>query len=323
MKRLCSFILALVMTMTITYAVDKESKPYVRNDEMIEMICESINYDYNQMGGNCFIQEYYNVFDRGADTDRISTLISVMRLYNLIPDPDIYSCAYTWDDTPEKITDQELAYVNFAKYLGITNGTSETIFGFNDKITYWQVDTFIERTKSVSNKYQYQYNFTFVDDSELNYGIFCKPLIAEYLYKLPDNVADNFTDGNWTFQILCGNIPKVTTDAVGATYYYQKKITIVANTHGLNVSSFTDTLIHEIGHGIDAELNQGMSYEVTSEILETEMPKLAKNYRIYASTDKYEYMACAWRYMDIIGEEKFKVEYPLTYDIFVDILSKF
>ena len=53
-----------------------------------------------------------------------------------------------------------------------------------------------------------------------------------------------------------------------------------------------------------------------------EIDKLTINYRGYASKNEYEYIACAWRYMELIGEEKYSEDYPLTYQLFLQGLNR-
>lgn len=327
MKKFITILFSLIICTTMIGAdTETYQRETVRNDEMIEYLYNELEYDYSTLGSNCFIRSYYTGFGNGMNMNRKMALIDLMRIYNLIPDPDEYANLYTWEDKVLTDDPQELAYINYAKYLGITKGTSPTTFGFDQTVTRAQLNTFRDNIKNLKDleKYQYEYKFTVTDDNKnKHYSTFCKPLIAEYYYSLPDYIVDRVTTGKWKIEVVNGHIPGVRSnvDAVGATNYYTYKIYVAAETDVMNLASFMNTFIHEFGHVLDAESDCFLSNSINSNYND-EINKLSKEHREYASTNQYEYIACSWRYMELIGEEKYSEEYPLTYQLFLLGLNK-
>ena len=82
-----------------------------------------------------------------------------------------------------------------------------------------------------------------------------------------------------------------------------------------------DTFIHEFGHVLDCESNCFLSNSINN-VYNDEIDKLCVEHRVYASTNQYEYIACAWRYMELIGKEKYSEDYPLTYQLFLQGLNR-
>lgn len=327
MRKIIAILFSLIICTTMIGAGDDiYQRETIRNDEMIEYLYNELGYDYNTLNSNCVMSSYYTGFGIGMNMNRKMALIDLMRIYNLIPDPDEYANMYKWDDKVSTDDPQELAYINYAKYLGITKGTSATTFGFDQSITRSQLNTFRDNIKNLTNlkKYQYEYKFSVTDDqANKHYSTFCKPLIAEYYYTLPDYIIDRVTTGKWKIEIVNGRIPGVASniDAIGATNYYTYMIYVAAETNVLNLSSFMDTFIHEFGHVLDCESNCFLSSSINN-LYNDEIDKLCVEHRGYASKNEYEYIACAWRYMEIIGEEKYSEDYPLTYQLFLQGLNR-
>ena len=326
MKKIIAILFSLIVCTTMISSEEIYQRETIRNDEMIEYLYNELGYDYNILNSNCVTHSYYTGFGIGMNMNRKMALIDLMRIYNLIPDPDEYANMYKWDDKVSTDDPQELAYINYAKYLGITKGTSETTFGFDQSVTRTQLNTFRDNIKNLTDlkSYQYDYKFSVTDDQpNKHYSAFCKPLIAEYYYTLPDYIIDRVTTGKWKIEIVNGHIPGVASniDAIGATNYYTYKIYVAAETNVFNLSSFMDTFIHEFGHVLDCESNCFLSNSINN-VYNDEIDKLCVEHRVYASTNQYEYIACAWRYMELIGEEKYSEDYPLTYQLFLQGLNR-
>ena len=248
MKKIISIIFSLIICTTIISANNETyEKETIRNDEIFIYLYNELGYDYNTLSSNCFIRSYYSSFCNGMDINRKMALIDLMRIYSLIPDPDQYADLYTWEDKESTDDLQELAYINYAKYLGITKGTSATTFGFDQPITKTQLNTFIDNIKNLENikDYQYEYKFNVTDDqSNKHYSTFCKPLIAEYYYTLPDYIVDRVTTGKWKIQVVNGRIPGIPSniDAIGATNYYSHYVYMAAETNVLNPNAIYEYL---------------------------------------------------------------------------------
>ena len=326
MRKIIAILFSLIICTTMISSEEIYQRETIRNDEMIEYLYNELGYDYNTLNSNCVTHSYYTGFGIGMNMNRKMALIDLMRIYGLIPDPDEYANMYKWDDKVSTDNPQELAYINYAKYLGITKGTSETTFGFDQSITRTQLNTFRDNIKNLTDlkSYQYDYKFSVTDDQpNKHYSAFCKPLIAEYYYTLPDYIIDRVTTGKWKIEIVNGHIPGVASniDAIGATNYYTYKIYVAAETNVFNLSSFMDTFIHEFGHVLDCESNCFLSNSINN-AYNNEIDKLSVNYRVYASTNQYEYIACSWEYFELVGEEKYSEEYPLTYQLLLEGLDR-
>ena len=122
MRKIIAILFSLIICTTMISSEEIYQRETIRNDEMIEYLYNELGYDYNTLNSNCVTRSYYTGFGIGMNMNRKIALIDLMRIYNLIPDPDEYANMYKWDDKVSTDNPQELAYINYAKYLGITKG---------------------------------------------------------------------------------------------------------------------------------------------------------------------------------------------------------
>ena len=257
-----------------------------------------------------------------ANITRTTAIIGLMRSYKLIPDPDNITF-YQWEDTPSNLSKQELAYISYARQLGITKGITLTKFGFMNEITIKQLKAFIHNIESIKNLKNLQVSCKLKITSKKEIGNIyqlVEPLLIEYLYSLPDNVESALIRRNWKI-ILCNNlIPGYEgTSAIGLTRPDRHEIYLVTTSRSIMPTNFNSNMIHEFGHAI---YNIAGSPSISSKILKTEKPKLAKEYRSYAGVNKHEYIACAWVFMNQKGDEYFSQNYPETYKLFKNMISR-
>ena len=77
------------------------------------------------------------------------------------------------------------------------------------------------------------------------------------------------------------------------------------------------TMVHEYGHVIHSLYGY---VDPPNNILTEEKPKLASEYRAYAAKNNNEFVACAWTYWYIVGDDYFSQEYPETYKFLQDMI---
>lgn len=305
----------LMINCTTIHAIDTEDT--VSNKEFINYVTGQFNITYENILNEDYVHNYYTGYMLFCDLQRADALIGLMRLYRLIPDFDTIEL-YEWVDIPtdKNYTDIELSYISYARELGITCGTSECTFSFNTPITLSQLNTFNDRINQLENLDELQVTSPLkVNDTEnSNCNIFVEPLLIELLMQLPDNVYETLVNDKWKINLIHAEYMNIDgQSAVGATYN-NNYIDIV--TQSSFSTSFYITMIHELAHAIDSSCNWGFVDGVypDTQIIREEMPKLADKYRSYANTNTNEYIACAFEYIAIYGIDKFKEEYPLTYD---------
>lgn len=290
---------------------------------VIGLLARKYDINLNEIRNSIVIEYYYTKSWHNSMANRMQTLIDIMRLNMLIPDPNTIK-SYPWEDIPDNITDQELAYINYAKELGITNGTGEFTFGFNQHITYSQFNTFITNIENIKNisEYQKSYPVIIIDKMNYNNDKLVAPLISEYFNTLPNKLTTELS--SWTLYLDGDSIPSYDT-AVGLTTPVENKIEIISLSSTFKNQSFIETMIHEFGHAISWIANKRLvngAYPDTN-ILEEEMPKLVKGYRKYAGENRDEYFACAWYWNYHVGDVLFSTVYPYTYELFQSILNKY
>ena len=290
---------------------------------VIGLLARKYNIDLTEIGNSSIINYYYTGHWHLTMANRMQTLIDIMRFNMLIPDPD-KTKEYSWTDIPRNISDQELAYINYAKELGITNGTGDFTFGFSQSITYSQFNTFITNIENIENLSQYKvsYPLTIIDTINCNNEKLAAPLIVEYFYTLPDKLVNKLS--NWTFYLDGDNIPSY-DNAVGITIQVENTIEIISIDKTFRNYDFNETMIHEFGHAISWVGNRRLVNGIypDTNILEEEMPKLPKGYRSYAGENSDEYFACAWYWNYHIGDTLFSSVYPYTYELFQSILDNY
>lgn len=113
------------------------NKTEMTKSELFTLIYLQHNIDPELINHSTFIRKYMVTSYRvNSNSNRATALIDLMRAYMLIPDPE-NTYFYPWEDIDKELSKQDLAYINYAKELGITNGISQTKFGFNLPITGW------------------------------------------------------------------------------------------------------------------------------------------------------------------------------------------
>ena len=295
-------------------------KTEITNYELFTLIYLQHNIDRELIKHSTFIRKYMvTSYVVNSNSNRATALIDLMRAYMLIPDPE-NTYFYSWEDIDKKLSKQELAYINYAKELGITNGISQTKFGFNLPITGLQLKAFINRINQLDlSKIQTKFKLNYIIYKDIgNLEELIIPLVIEYLYSLPNNVENAIINDNRTI-IFCGDeIPGYEgIPAIGATSNTHIYLT-TTSTHSWD-HSFIETMVHEYGHVIHSLYGY---IDPPNNILIEEKPKLASEYKAYAEENNIEFVACAWTYWYIVGDDYFSQEYPETYKFFQDIISK-
>ena len=296
------------------------NKTEITNSELFTLIYLQHNIDRELINHSTFIRKYivtsYNV---NSKSNRATALIDLMRAYMLIPDPE-NTYFYSWEDIDKELSKQDLAYISYAKELGITNGISQNKFGFNLPITGWQLKTFIDRINQLDlPKVQTKFKLNYIIYEDIgNLEDLVIPLIIEYLYSLPNNVESAIINDNRTI-IFCGDeIPAYEgSPVIGATLNTRVYLT-TTSTHSCD-HSFVETMVHEYGHVIHSLYGY---VDAPNNILIEEKPKLASEYRAYAEKNNIEFVACAWTYWYIVGDDHFSQEYPETYKFLQNMISK-
>ena len=338
-------ILMLILCTSTVYAINPQNKyefddPNISYDEylyynnigmnqkltnldIIGLLARKYDISLNEIQESTIIKCYYIDSYNTYELNRMQTLIDIMRLNLLIPDPDL-TPSYSWTDIPKYITDQELAYINYAKELGITNGTGKSTFGFTQPITYSQFNTFILNIEKIKNLNQYQAlcPITIIDKMNYNHEKLATPLIIEYFNTLPENLVAKFSD--WTLYLDGYNIPCYDY-AIGLTDSYNNTIDIVSLNKPPRKLDVIEVIVHEFGHAISTIANRRLVNGVypDTNILEEEMPRLVKVYRSYAGENRDEYFACAWYWNYHVGDALFSFAYPYTYELFQSILDNY
>ena len=294
------------------------NKSQVKNSELYTLLYLHHNIDPELIDHSTFIRKYMvTSYVVNSNSNRATALIDLMRAYMLIPDPE-NTYFYSWEDIDKKLSKQELAYINYAKELGITNGISQTKFGFNLPITGWQLKAFINRINQLDlSKIQTKFKLNYIIYKDIgNLEELIIPLVIEYLYTLPNNVENAIINDNRTI-IFCGDeIPGYEgIPAIGGTSNTRIYLT-TTSTHSWD-HSFIETMVHEYGHVIHSLYGY---VDPPNNILIEEKPKLASEYRAYAEKNNIEFVACAWTYWYIVGDEHFSQEYPETYKFFQDMI---
>ena len=296
------------------------NKSQVKNSELYTLLYLHHNIDPELIDHSTFIRKYMvTSYVVNSNSNRATALIDLMRAYMLIPDPE-NTYFYSWEDIDKKLSKQELAYINYAKELGITNGISQTKFGFNLPITGWQLKAFINRINQLDlSKIQTKFKLNYIIYKDIgNLEELIIPLVIEYLYTLPNNVENAIINDNRTI-IFCGDeIPGYEgIPAIGGTSNTRIYLT-TTSTHSWD-HSFIETMVHEYGHVIHSLYGY---IDPPNNVLTEEKPKLASEYRAYAEKNNIEFVACAWTYWYIVGDEHFSQEYPETYKFLQDMISK-
>lgn len=295
------------------------NKSQVKKSELYTLLYLHHNIDPELIDHSTFIRKYMvtSSYVVNSNSNRATALIDLMRAYMLIPDPE-NTYFYSWEDIDKKLSKQELAYINYAKELGITNGISQTKFGFNLPITGWQLKAFINRINQLDlSKIQTKFKLNYIIYKDIgNLEELIIPLVIEYLYSLPNNVENAIINDNRTI-IFCGDeIPGYEgIPAIGATSNTHIYLT-TTSTHSWD-HSFIETMVHEYGHVIHSLYGY---IDPPNNILIEEKPKLASRYRAYAEKNNNEFVACAWTYWYIVGDERFSQEYPETYKFLQDMI---
>lgn len=325
-----------VFATTVKYDYDDSSISYeeylnhnqgiyeeMNGQAVIGLLCRKYNIKMDNIRKSTITPLYYSHYWPLAPVTRMQALIDIMRVNMLIPDPETVT-SYIWNDLPQYIDDMDLAYINYAKELGITNGIEENAFGFNKIITYYQFDKLINNIKSLENleSYQVKCPIKVIDRENQNHDILAAPIITEYLYTIPDKLVNKLKV--WSFYLDGYYIPNYDY-AVGLTSDYDSQIDIISYKNNTYATSFgfNETMIHEFGHAFSCISGIQVLQDVDngSHIIEEEIPKLAEDYRTYAASNRYEYFACAWVWLYTLGDENFKSSYPYTYAMFQKMLS--
>lgn len=271
---------------------------------------------------NYTINTSYNWF---MPVNRTTVLVTLMRINMLIPDTDKV-VKYEWTDIPDNLDPLYIDYINYAKQLGITNGTGETTFGFNENATIWQFKTFISNIENIKNISQYQMTSPIkinANTKGTNIEKLISPLIIEYFLSLPENIQNRLIKNNWEYTLVLDNIPGYSSNVIGATYLHNHNIVLTTRASLFSSINFIETLVHETGHAIDYEGGIRLTRNINngSIIFDIEMPKMGKEYRGYATTNSEEYFACAWYWMYLKGEDYFSENYPYTYRHFLNVIN--
>ena len=296
------------------------NKSQVKNSELYTLLYLHHNIDPELIDHSTFIRKYMvTSYGVNSNSNRATALIDLMRAYMLIPDPE-NTHFYPWEDIDKELSKQDLAYISYAKELGITNGISQTKFGFNLPITGWQLKTIINRINQLDlSKIQTKFKLNYIIYKDIgNLEELIIPLVIEYLYSLPNNVENAIINDDRTI-IFCGDeIPGYEgISAIGGTSNTRIYLT-TTSTHSWD-HSFIETMVHEYGHVIHSLYGY---IDPPNNILIEEKPKLASEYRAYAEKNNNEFVACAWTYWYFVGDEHFSQEYPETYKFLQDMISK-
>lgn len=282
------------------------------------------NIDKSLVDQFLFKAEYRcNSYGYNANTSRMTAIINLMRAYMIIPDVNSIEY-YPWTDIPESdmmysITNTELAYISYARKLGITKGISETEFGFNKDVTIGQLKIFINNIKKLS---MYQVDFPFEYESSPNIKNLDKlvlPLIIEYMNSLPEKVKNKIINSKWKFYFCENYVPGYNEGTIGLTDCENRIITLSTLRRPGYLRIFTETMVHEFGHVIYHLSNIKL---IDDEIINIEKPKLSTEYKSYANKNKNEFIACAWTYLYYVGDDYFSIEYPYTYEFIQDMISR-
>lgn len=340
-KRYISLILTITIILSCTISVQGYWGKYKSYDSEISYE-EFINHNDNMtsdFGNDVILGIIYRKYNIPMDTaiynviannyctpgydfvsvNRMTALIDLMRVNFLIPDPD-YKSNTIWADIPKDITAQKLAYINYAKDLGITKGIGNNQFGFKNYTNYNQVKAFIEAIDNLNDVNKTESPIKIIDLSKENYNLMAVPLIIEYMNSLPQKVRDRLISSEWDITLVLNGFIS-NQNAVGLTFSASKGIQVVTERYNQFAPDFLQILIHEFGHAIMLEVDFSFYEENYPQIVEVEMPKLGKEYRDYAMSSMTEYFACAWYWLYYIGEEKFSQEYPETYKAFQECLA--
>lgn len=299
------------------------STRYLAGDTIFGLLGRKYNIDLDMLSECTLKTSYYTNNWHLTTIDRMTMLIDIMRLNMLIPDPDSTDIIeYPWEDIPDNISAQDLAYINYAKQLGITSGTGEYTFGFNENATYEHFDAFANNISKIENIEQYQVEcpIKVIDNTNKDLDRFAEPLIIEYFNTLPDRLVADLCI--YTIYIDDQELPEYSY-ATGLTYTPTKIIRILGTSDMLYGKNFNETMIHEFGHAVNDVSGINLIHNVNNynEILDIEMPKMGRVYRSYATTNKYEFFACAWYYNYLRGEEIFASIFPETSILFNTILD--
>ena len=297
---------------------------YIDIDQFLKLIFSQHNISSTTIN-HCIFKNKYRVsnYTLSSYTTRETALIDLMRSYMLIPDPDKINL-YPWDDIPNNtnLSKQDLAYISYAKELGITKGYTDSTFGFNMPITKWQLNTFIKNIenvkKSLSNQVEYGIQCISYDKNK-HLDELAFPIVIEYLYSLPNNVETAIKNNNWTVVICNDTIPGYEKyNAIGLTNLDICSIYLISTAKYSTYYSFEEILIHEFGHVINNLAN--LELYQNDEIIK-EQEKLSRAYRPYANESMSEYIACAWTWLYYIGDIHFSNAYPNTYKFIQKMIS--
>lgn len=249
-----------------------------------------------------------------AKIDRTTALVALMRVNMLIPNNTTVN-EYTWTDAPKNLDKLYIDYINYAKQLNITKGTGDTSFGFRKPVTFEQILAFMENIEKIENISQYQCKTDLEINSNCsgpNIDKMAIPIVVEFYNTLPKNIKNAMVSNKWSVNIVLDRIPEYDESVFGLTSPSKHKLYVRTKTTNYYYREFYEVLIHEIGHIIDYESGFILSNNVDQNI-KNEITKLSTEYRHYASSDIFEYFACAWCWMNMVGEKEFVKDYPYTY----------
>lgn len=319
MKKMSVFMVALGIAFgcctSVTHAIDNDKN--LTNREFIEYVADEFDVNYSGIMQEEYIREYYTKLVSDVRITRADALVGLMRLYHLIPDFDTIEL-YAWKDIPaNSYTDVELAYISYAKELGITNGVTDDTFGFSRYTSIAWLNIITQRIENLNNLNDLQVDsiITVYDDEETNCNVFVEPLLIEVLMQMPDSIYESLKNSAWSIRLIHEPYFVVnTTKALGATYNTYCRMDIATKTN-TSLSVYI-TMVHELAHAIEHSCGWEFDTEnsLDAQILNEEMPKLANLYRTYASKSNHEYIACVFEYVSIYGIDKFEENYPLTYE---------
>lgn len=337
-RRICSIITAFILCIALVmpvyanndeihhnYINDYDDTSFISNLEFMHSIANMFDIKYDAIAQENYIFEYYTGYSHYNMIQRQNVLVALMRLYHLYPDFNNITL-YEWADSPNiKMSNQELAYITYAKELGITSGTSETTFGFNQSATIWQIKTFIERINNLENieELQKECPLQVIDTEDYNREVITEPLICEFFYGLPEEIRVGLVTNDYQVYLYYNTIPGYEdVGAIGIHYSYPPIIGLTTKGN-LTTYRFTRIFSHEIGHAIENLAKTHLVYGVDncSDIIDDEIPKMVLKFRSYAGTNVREYIACAVEYAYIYGEDALKTEYPSTYEYFMQLIN--
>ena len=194
-----------------------------------------------------------------------------------------------------------------------------TEFGFTKNITVWQLKTFIKNIENLSiNPVEFPLEYS-TNDNIKNLDKLALPLIIEYMQKLPEPIKNKIINDNWKFYFSDDNIPNQDKGIIGITDSDNHNISLITLKRPGYNRNFTETMVHEYGHVIHSLYGY---IDPPNNVLTEEKPKLASKYRAYAEKNNIEFVACAWTYWYIVGDDYFSQEYPETYKFLQDMISK-